>query len=73
MNIMPPPSNPVNNITQNTDRESLNQFIHNLCLDGNILHRQGEKFSPPTTDVRLGTNGHRVGTWTGVGVTATLG
>ena len=40
---------------------------------GSILGK-GEKFSAwPTTDMKLGTSGHRVGTWTGAGVTATLG
>ena len=38
-----------------------------------ITRRQGEKFSTwPTTDVKLRTSGHRVGTQTGAGVTATL-
>ena len=34
---------------------------------------QGEKFlTKPTTDEKLGTSGRWVGTWTGVGVSATL-
>ena len=36
-------------------------------------HRQGKKvLAKPITDVKLGTSGHWVGTWTGAGVTATL-
>ena len=38
------------------------------------IRGQGEKFlAQPTTDLKLGTSGRRVGTWTGAGVTATLG
>ena len=37
------------------------------------LQGQGEKFSAyPTTDVELGTSGHRAGTQTAAGVTTTL-